>query len=264
MSVPLEQIPEPARTAWIRLRDELVALLADDLVSVWAHGGTVAVEGSPRLADLDTYVIVRRSIDAPTAQALDDIHSAIAKETGVEWDAWYVLEQDARRRGSPQHAYRPDRRDTSWAINRAHWLAGRYVHVHGAAPAEVVPPPEWSELEVDLDRELEHLEAHVTAGDNDPYEATYAVLNGSRILRAIETRDVAISKRSAGHWALEHLPARWHPVLLAAGRAYDGQATQEDVDLLAAEMGAFVAMVRDRLPSMTPRPEDSRPRWSGS
>ena len=29
---------------------------------------------------------------------------------------------------------------------------------------------------------------HVAAGDTDPYEATYAILNGSRILRALETR----------------------------------------------------------------------------
>ena len=91
-------------------------------------------------------------------------------------------------------------------MNRAHWLAGRYAHLHGAEPGDVVPAPTWSELGVDLDRELEHLEAHVAAGDTDPYEATYAILNGSRILRALETGDVAISKRAAGNWALEHLP----------------------------------------------------------
>ena len=134
--------------------------------------------------------------------------------------------------------------------------------MYGAEPADVVPPPTAAELQVDLDRELEHIERHVIEGDTDPYEATYAILNGSRILRAVETGDVAISKRAAGQWALEHLPLRWHPALEAAGRAYDGTATSDDTDLLAREMAPFVAMVRERLPAVTPRSDDA-PRWSG-
>ena len=263
MSVGLEQLPEVPRLAWTRLREELIAILGDDLVAIWAYGGTTAVDGPPRSADLDTYVILRRSPDAQTAQAIQDSQAALAGELGVDWDAWYVLEEDARRPESPRHAYLPDRRDTSWAINRAHWLAGRYAHLYGREPAELVPPPPWSELEVDLHRELEHLERHVAEGDTDPYEATYAFLNGSRILRAVETRDVAISKRSAGRWALEHLPVRWHAALAAAGRAYDGQATPEDAALLASEMAPFVAMVKERLPSATPPSDEAQPRWSG-
>lgn len=262
MSVPLDQVPEAARTAWLRLRDELKSTLGDDLVAIWAYGSTTAVEGPARSADLDTYVIVRRRPDEATAARLEAAHAAITQETGADWDAWYVLEDDVRRREAPRHAYREERRDTAWAINRAHWLAGRYAHVYGAEPAEIVAPSTWRELEIDLDRELEHIERHVLEGDTDPYEATYAMLNGSRILRAVETRDVAISKRAAGHWALEHLPARWHPALEAAGRAYDGAATPEDVALLAREMAPFVAMVRKRLPAVAPRTEDA-PRWSG-
>ena len=263
-SVPLEQLPEPARIAWTGLRNELEAIFGEDLVAMWAYGGTVAIEGPPRPADLDTYVIVRRPIDEPTAEAIEGAQAIIGEHMGVEWDAWYVLEDDARRPESPRHAWREDRRDTSWAINRAHWLAGRYVLLYGREPAEIVPPPAWPELEVDLDRELEHLEAHVAEGDTDPYEATYAILNGSRIVRAVETADVAISKRAAGLWGLEHLPDRWHPALRAAGRAYDNQASSEDIDLIAREMAPFVAMVRERLPAATPRADDAPPRWSGS
>ena len=85
-------------------------------------------------------------------------------------------------------------------------LAGRrYVHLYGAEPAEIVAPPAWPEILAALHREIEHLESHVAAGDTDPYEATYAFLNGSRILRGLDTRDVAISKRAVRHWALEHI-----------------------------------------------------------
>jgi Domain of unknown function (DUF4111) len=263
VSVPLEQLPELPRRAWTRLREELTAILGDDLVAIWAYGGTTSVDGPPRSADLDTYVILRRSPDAQTAQAIEESQAALARELGVDWDAWYVLEEDARRPEAPRHAILADRRDTSWAVNRAHWLAGRYVQLHGREPAELVPPPAWSELEIDLQRELEHLERHVAEGDTDPYEATYAFLNGSRILRAVETGDVAISKRSAGRWALEHLPVRWHAVMGAANRAYEGDATPDDTALLASEMAPFVAMVKERLPSATPPSDEAQPRWSG-
>jgi Domain of unknown function (DUF4111) len=264
MGITLEEIPDPARSAWTRLRDELRAILGDDLVAMWALGGTTAVDGPPRSADLDTCIIVRREPDERTASAIEGAQADIGERLGVDWDTWVIVEDAARGSEPPRHAIHPDRRDTSWAINRGHMLAGHYVQLHGFTPAEVVQPPTQPELGIALDRELEHLEAHVAAGDTDPYEATYAVLNGSRIVRALETGDVAISKRAAGRWALEHLPDRWHPTLRAAGRAYDGTAGPEDVEILAADMAPFVAMVRDRLPAAMPRPKGERPRWSGS
>ena len=147
--------------------------------------------------------------------------------------------------------------------NRAHWLAGRYANLHGPEPADLVKAPTWEELEGDLDRELEHMERHVVEGDTDPYEATYAMLNGSRILHSVETHDVAISKRAAGAWALEHLPDRWHPALEAAVRTYDGHPADGDASLLAEEMAPFVAYVRERVPITDDRQAEALPRWSG-
>ncbi|MBA3687514.1 MAG: DUF4111 domain-containing protein [Chloroflexi bacterium] len=262
MSVPLDEIPDRARIPWIRLRDELQVILANNLVALWGHGGTTSHD-RPLSGDLDTYAVVDRPPDQRTSQRIEDAHALIAREQGVEWDAWYVLAADARRPESPPHAFQAERRDTSWAIHRAHWLAGRYVPLYGREPAEIVPPPTWAELEVDLRRELEHLERHVVEGDDDPYEATYSILNGSRILHAVESGNVVISKRSAGAWALEHLPDRWHEAIHAAHRAYDGQPTAEDATLLASAMGPFVAMVRNQLPDPDEPSAEARPRWSG-
>jgi Domain of unknown function (DUF4111) len=246
----------------VQLRDSLHELIGDDLVALWAHGGTLA-SAEPRDADLDTCVIIARPPDAATAKAIEQIHDTIQADLGVDWDAWYITAEDAGRSEPPPHAVREGRRDTSWAIHRAHWLAGRYWLLHGPPPAEIVPAPAWAEIESELDRELEHLEAHVADGDTDPYEATYAVLNGSRILRSIDTRDVAISKRDAGAWSLDHLPARWHPLLHAALRAHGGKGAPDDDVLLAAGMAPFVAMVRDRLPRADGRSSDAAPRFSG-
>jgi hypothetical protein len=263
VSVSLDEIPEVPRLAWLRLRDELQLILGNDLVALWGHGGTTFPDRPSPGGDLDTYAVLRRRPDDGQSQRIETAHDTIARERGVEWDAWYVLADDARLPESPKHAFQTDRRDTSWAIHRAHWLAGRYVPLHGPEPTEIVPAPTWAELEVDIRRELEHLERHVVEGDDDPYEATYSIFSGSRILHAVETGNVVISKRSAGAWALEHLPDRWHAAIHAAGRAYDSQATPEDASLLSAAMAPFVSMVRERLPSLTQPSADALPRWSG-
>jgi len=263
-AVPVEALSITARTAWLALRGELQRLLGDDLVAIWAYGGTIAVDDPARTADLDTYVILSRRPDEATTRAIEEAQDAIASGHGVEWDTWYVLADDARSADPPRDARREERRDTSWAINRAHWLGGRYAPLHGPDPAELVLAPTWAELENELSRELEHIERHVVEGDTDPYEATYAFLNGSRIIHSVETHDVAISKRAAGTWALEHLPARWHAALRAAIRTYDGGPAAGDTALIAEEMARFVAFVRERMPNtMDRRPADALPRWSG-
>ena len=258
-----EKIPSSAPTAWLALRDELQHILREGLVGMWAYGGTTAVDDPVRAGDLDTYVIISRRPDEATSGEIEAAQDAIASRLGVEFDAWYVLADDARGTDPPRHAWRDERRDTSWAVNRAHWLAGRYANFHGPEPAELVKAPTWEELEGDLDRELEHMERHVVEGDTDPYEATYAFLNGSRILHSVETQNVAISKRAAGTWALAQLPDRWHPALTAALRTYDGHPADGDDALLAEEMAPFMAFVREHVPRTDDRSADSMPRWSG-
>ena len=262
-SLSFEDVPAVARTAWTRLRDELLSILGDELVAIWAYGSVLGSDRPRRPADLDTHVILERRPDAQTAQRIERGARPIAAEARVEWDTWFITLEDACQPGHPPHAFREGRRDTAWALHRAHWLAGRVVHVYGQEPAQIVPRPTWPEIEVDLDRELEHIERHVVEGDRDPYEAAYAILNGSRILHSVETRNVVLSKREAGTWVLEYLPERWHPAVAAALRAYDERATPADVELLASEMAHFIATVRERLPASDESPRDGRPRWSG-
>jgi hypothetical protein len=261
--VLLNEIPASARTAWVALRDQLRQILSDDLVAMWAFGGTIVVGDPAHAADLDTYGILSGQPDEATARAIEEAHDAIATEQRVEWDAWYVRADDARGVDPPRHAWRNERRDTAWAINRAHWMAGRFVSLHGPEPAEIVQAPTWEELTAELGRELEHIERHVVEGDTDAFEATYAILNGSRILHAVQTHSVAISKRAASTWALEHLPGRWHSALRAATRAYEGRAAAGDAVLLAGEMAPFVAFVKERTPGIEHGHADTLPRWSG-
>jgi hypothetical protein len=263
MTVSLDELPNVAAHAWSRFRDEMRCLLSDDLTALWGYGGTVFRDRPRRLGDLDTLAVLGRVPNEDTKQALERAENDVAREHGIEWDTWYVLAADAARSEPPRHALDPPRRHTSWAIDRAHWHAGRYVLLSGRTPVELIPRPTWPEIETALSRELEHVERHVLEGDDNPFEATYAIWNGSRILQAIATGDVAVSKRSGGMWALEHLPQRWHEAIHAADRAYDGEATSRDEAVLRESMAPFVAMVRERLPLVEPRQEEEPPRWGG-
>jgi Domain of unknown function (DUF4111) len=263
LTVPLDQLPIAAAEAWARLRDQARTILGSNLTGLWGYGGTIFPDRSRRLGDLDTFTLLERVPDERTTRTLERAQREIAREHHIEWDASYVLAADAGRTEPPQDALAPERRHTSWAIDRAHWLSGWYVDLSGERPEATVLAPTWPEIEAALSRELEHIERHVWEGDDDPFEATYAILNGSRIVHAIETGNVAISKRAGGTWALEHLPERWHEAIRPADRAYDGEATPRDAEILRARMAEFVAMVRERLPLVDPRPAGSRPRWSG-
>lgn len=245
--IPLEQVPEDARGAWMRVRDTLRAMLGDELVAMWGFGGTITAPARSRRGDLDTFIVLHGPVDPAAAEASERALASLSRELGWGLDTWCVLEADARRQEAPHHAWL-NRRYETWAIDRAHWLAGRYVPVYGARPEDLVTAPTAEELRSALAAELDHLERHVAAGDTDPYEATYALLNGSRIVHALETEDVAVSKHEGGAWALAHLPGRWHPALQAAMRAYEGEGTLEDEAIIALEMAPFVAMVREQLP----------------
>ena len=136
--------------------------------------------------------------------------------------------------------------DGTWALHRAHWLAGRYALVHGVRPETIVLSPTWCELEQGLEHELRSMEWYLEDGRTDAGHASFAVWNGCRVLHSVETRDVVVSKRSSAIWALEHLPARWHGAIVAAGRSYDEEQKPDDARVLEEAMAPFVRFVRER------------------
>jgi hypothetical protein len=273
----IDEIPQHAAQAGLALREELLAILRDDLVAMWLHGGTTFADRSDLSGDLDIAVVIDgltptertpRIWQADPASRPSRIRAAqasLAEQMGIEFDTTYLALEEVGRGRLPARAFRRSERENGWAVARAHWLAGQYVPLHGLRPEELVIAPTQRELRWALDRELEHLERHVAEGDaSDPYEATYGILNGSRILRTVETGDPVISKRSAGDWSIAHLPTRWHAAIRAAQRSYDGAASSGDLDVLHRSMPEFVAYVRERLPAAPSRRSAQRrkPRWS--
>jgi hypothetical protein len=273
MPQKIVDLPEVAASASLRLRDELLAILRTDLVALWLHGGTTFSDRPVRVGDLDICAVISnvtpdertprtwRRDPGSRPSRIYAAQESIARDFGVTLDTTYLLEHEVGGGRLPSLAFERDRRETGWAVYRAHWLAGQSVLLHGRPPEDLVHAPTPAEMRRALDRELEHLERHVDEGDaSDPYEATYAILNGCRILRTLETGSPVVSKRSAGDWGLENLPLRWHRVIRAAGRSYDGVASAQDIETLRVDMAPFVEMVRQGLPPKQRR--SGRPRWS--
>jgi hypothetical protein len=248
--VPIEELPETIRLACVRLRNGLLDLLGDDLVALWAYGAAVFPDRPRRLGDVDTHAVLADTADLRSAGPIDELHTAIAGDIGIEWDGWYILEPDARSTRPPNHVFRPHLTDDAWPLHRAHWLAGRYVALHGRGPSELVPTPTWPEIEVGLDGALEYNEEILEEGkQDDPRYAAFAVWNACRVLYSIATHDPAVSKRTAAHWGLEHMPSSWHPALHAAGRVYDDEADDDDAEVLRTAMPRIVHESRERFES---------------
>lgn len=227
-----------------RLHDALERLLGDELVALWTYGAATFPDRPPRLNDVDTHAILATPPDADTVAAVQALHRQLEAEFAVEMDSWVVLEADARRSEPPRHCLTPEWVDGAWALHRAHWLAGQYVHLAGTLPHAIVLTPTWDELVAGLHREQAFSEALVAEERLDPGHAAYALLNGCRILFSLAHRDVVVSKMASGRWALRQLDARWHAPIAAALRVYENALQPEDANELASMMAPFVAEVR--------------------
>jgi hypothetical protein len=126
----------------------------------------------------------------------------------------------------------PDVVDDSWALHRAHILAGRCIALCGPDPTTIYVPPTLPELEDALRGELDYVRDHLVQ-----YRA-YRVLDLCRLMVSHETGDVVTSKAAAAAWGLEHLPA-WRSLIEAARRSYAHEDTAEDRAALSRDVRSF-------------------------
>ena len=252
MSVDFDALPLAVRLGCGALRDQLVAVLGENLAALWVYGAVTFEGHAFRSGDVDTHGVVREPLPPETWAAIDELHESTARNFGLEWDSWYVLERDMAGRRPPAHAFREKLIDHAWALHRAHWLAGQYVGLHGREPLDLVQSPTWAELEEALRSEFLFIERIVEEGRRDAAEAAFVVWNGCRILYSLETRDVVVSKRAAARWALDHVPGSWHAAIRAAGHVYDGTPDPDEESALQTAMLPIVATVRDHVTEAWP------------
>ncbi len=205
------------------VRDILQAKLA----AVYVYGALTFPE-TTHTGDVDFHVIVAAAPTELERSALLTLHEQLAADyppLGAELDGYYILESDARSGAPPRHLLFPHLVDDSWALHRAHILAGRVWILFGPDPQSVYAPPTWSELAAALDGELDYVTRHLAQ-----YPA-YCVLNLCRLLYSWETQDVVTSKAASASWARQRFPA-WMLLIDRALAAYARHATGADDETL--------------------------------
>ncbi|MCX6093342.1 MAG: DUF4111 domain-containing protein [Candidatus Bipolaricaulota bacterium] len=228
------------------LCEEFVAgvrgVLAEKLYAVYIYGAVTFPE-TKHTGDVDFHVILTAP---PTEDERADLlqrHERLEREVpplGTDLDGHYILLADARRASSPRHLLFPEIVDGSWALHRAHMLAGRVVVLYGPDPGAIFAPPTREEIEKALGCELDYITRHL-----EDYPG-YCVLNLCRLLYSWETGDVVTSKAAAVAWASKRFPA-WRDLIALGSLAYANRATAGDLEALAGCVPEFYAFANGQM-----------------
>lgn len=222
------------------LCEEFVAgvrdILGARLYAVYIYGAVTFPE-TEHTGDVDFHVILKTSPTEGERADLLRLHERLEQEVpplGTDLDGHYVLLADARRAAPPRHLLFPEIVDGSWALHRAHMLAGRVAVFYGPDPRTILPPPTREEIGEALGCELDYITRHLR-----DYPG-YCVLNLCRLLYSWETGDVVTSKAAATAWASERFPA-WRALISLGSLAYAKRATGADLEALANGLPTFYA-----------------------
>jgi hypothetical protein len=234
----MEMRPE-IRELCRELRDGLRDALREKLHAVYVYGAVTFPE-TTRTGDVDFQAVLSQPPTSDERVALLALHERLAVDfppLGAELDGYYILLDDARGTAPPQHLLFLHLFDDSFALHRAHMLAGRVFVLYGPDPESIYTAPTWGELSQALDGEMGYVAAHLAQ-----YPA-YCVLNLCRLMYSHGTRDVVTSKAASAAWGLEHFPA-WRLLIESARRSYAHEDTAADRDALSHDVGSFYNFAR--------------------
>jgi hypothetical protein len=239
VSTPLPDAVRPLAQAF---HAELGSTLGDRYLGLFLYGSACFPPSA--VADFDAHVLVGTPFDDADRMAVDALHERLKPlPLGDEMDVWYVTLASARSSDPPQTERRPGFRDGAWAIHRAHVHAGRFCHVHGPDPREIVPVPTWDELDTSLQDAIDWMDENALVDAK-----AYCVLQLCRVLYSYETRDVVVSKLQAGIWALAALDVEHHALIRTAIDAYERctYVVDEDIHAFDAQMRGRIESARRR------------------
>jgi hypothetical protein len=215
----------------------LKLILPEKLYGAYVYGAAAFPDDLPT-GDIDFHVILTEPLNGGERSRLYEMHDRLAREyppLGVDMDGYYILLSEARRRQPPRSQMWQRATDQSWALHRAHILAGRVIILRGPEPEEIYQPATWQELNRALQKELRYVKEHLKEYPG------YSILQLCRLIYSYRTRDVVVSKAQAVEWARTALP-EWKRHVELAAKWYAGRTSTEEQrfmiegleDLLAA------------------------------
>jgi hypothetical protein len=217
-------------------------VLGDSVVALYVYGAIAFNSSMEGLADLDFHALLNQPMTDQERPRIWALHQALESRFGIELDGWYVLLDEALRARHPATQLRPEFRDKSWALHRAHLRAGRCVVLFGPDPIDLLPEPTWSELAQALDAELEFVQRELAVNP------AFCVLNLCRIVYSWTTRKVVLSKREAAEWFFETGSQEWHSLIRAATSDYGTKNRSPDLEgLLAQQTHGFYDHARAQI-----------------
>jgi predicted nucleotidyltransferase len=235
---PREEISELCRA----FLGGLERVLGGKLYGVYLYGAVTFPE-TEHTGDIDFHVILSVPPSEEERERLLTLHRDLAERfppLGGELDGYYLLLEDARRSSPPSHLLLPDTRDDSWALHRAHLLAGQCIVLFGPDPKTVYREPTTEAIAGALRGELAYVSSHL-----EPYPA-YCVLNLCRLMYSHETGNVVTSKAAAAAWAKTVWP-EWRSLVLLAEAAYARAESGAEVDALTEQLPGFYAFALARI-----------------
>jgi len=222
--------------------DGLKGILGEKLYGVYIYGAVAFSEAVPT-TDIDFHVILKTDLTDNERSQLEKLHKSLSRKfppLGSELDGYYILLSDALRKTPPKSQMWKLAIDNSWALHRAHILAGRHIILYGPDPKEIYPPTTWPEIETALYSELDYVEKHLQDFPD------YCILNLCRLIYSFETKNVVVSKAQASDWALNSLP-QWKRHIKLARKSYARQATLKDRQFMLTEVGKFLEFAKERI-----------------
>lgn len=234
----------------------LQIVLGEKLHAAYVYGAAAFNDSLPT-GDIDFHVILNDHLTAIEKKELEDLHKELAKKyppLGGEFDGYYILLEDAKKKIPPQSEMWLCATDNAWALHRAHIRAGRYITLHGGDPREIYPPSTWSELDAALLEEIHFVEKNLNIYPD------YCILNLCRLLYSFQTRKVVISKAKASEWSFEAIP-EWKWLVELARKSYEGKATSQDRDVMLREVKNFYEYATTQIDQIRQSSKDGSSEW---
>jgi hypothetical protein len=238
-------LSEPIQATMLALTERVRDALGNRVIGVYLGGSASMGDFSESASDLDFLVVTDGALTSHELDMLSEMHDRLRCDTplGDRLEGDYAPRELLVPEGTlaPVPECRDGRlhRDVQEIMLSADNLYNMQEHgirFFGPEPRDVLPQVTPDDVRAAV-REM--LDEGPEPGEM-PAQAASDVLDLVRSLCALEA-GLPCTKVAGARWALDHLDARWHPVVRAALAVRDAQATSADDTLVCQQLGLMYA-----------------------